>query len=215
MKPDLILLDCDGVIVDTEPATNRVLSNNLRNYGLDLSPQQCIEQFVGGTLVKVGNRIRANGTPLPDHWVKEIYAQMFEELGRGVDTFPKVFDFLDRAECLGIPVCIISNGPLEKMKITLTPHNLWDRMGDRIYSGYTKGNSKPDPGMIIEAMDRFSVQPDKTWMVDDSASGLTAGIRAKVKTFAFVPDGEKIPDVAFDVRIKGFDELLALLNQAV
>ena len=59
MKPDLILLDCDGVIVDSEPITNAVIAHNLSGYGLHLYPEECMQMFVGGTLAGVGDRVRA------------------------------------------------------------------------------------------------------------------------------------------------------------
>lgn len=211
MTPDLILLDCDGVIVDTEPTTNAAMAKNLAQYGMQVTAQDCIDMFVGGTIAGVGDQIREMGVPIPDDWADQMYQDMFAALRAGVDVFPGVFEFLDLAAEKNIPVCVISNGPLDKMKITLNPHGLWDRLDGRIYSGHTKGNAKPDPGMLIEAMDRFGADPTKTWMVDDSKSGLTAGIRAGVQTFAFVPSDAHLPDVAFSHRVFGFPDLSKFL----
>ena len=212
MTPDLILLDCDGVIVDTEPTTNGALSKNLSKYGLQKTPEECIDLFVGGTMVGVGETVRGLGYALPDDWIDEIYTDMFNVLKQGVATYPDLFTFLDLADDMGIPLCVLSNGPMDKMKITLGQHGLWDRFGDRIYSGYSNANPKPDPGMLIEAMERFDAHPERTWMVDDSKNGITAGIRAGMETFAFVPEGMHLPAAKYDHRVYGYADLIARLR---
>ena len=212
MTPHLICLDCDGVIVDSERISNKVLADDLTSYGLPTTVQDCVEIWVGGTFGDIYEKVCAKGIALPDTWVTEIYEKVFAELRKGVPVFGGLFEFLDKADALNIPLVVVSNGPMNKMELTLNQHGLLDRLHGRIYSGYTKGNAKPDPGMILDAMTRFDATPERTWMVDDSRSGLTAGIRAGVQTFAFVPDGEHVPDVNFYQRVTGFDELLAILN---
>jgi len=212
MTPKLILLDCDGVLVDSEPVTNQVLASNLARYGMSLTMEDCINLFVGGTLAGVRDIVADQGITLPDTWVEEIYAEAFAALSQGVPVFPGLFEFLDLCDAQGIPVCVVSNGPMEKMQITLGPSGLWDRLQGRIYSGHAGHKPKPDPEMIFAAMARFEAAADQTWFVDDSGSGLTAGITAGVQTFAFVPEGQHLPDVAFHHRVKGFDELTQRLK---
>ncbi len=210
--PKLIMLDCDGVLVDTEPTTNQALADNLSGYGMTVTAQDCIEMFVGGTLPGVGDIVRAKGITLPETWVEEIYEAVFESLRAGVPTFPGVMAFLDAADQAGIETCVISNGPMAKMEISLGPSGLWDRMAGRIYSCHEHGPAKPDPGMLLSAAKRFGAEPSECIMVDDSVSGLTAGKRAGATTVAFTPDGDPLPKTTFDHHVNGFYALKDLIG---
>ncbi len=212
MKPNLILLDCDGVIVDSEPVTNGAIADNLRTYGLDMTTQECMDMFVGGTLSGVGDIVRNMGFNLPANWPDIIHDQAYDALRKGVPVFDNLHRFLDRADDLSVPVCVVSNGPMAKMEITLSQHDLWDRFQGKIFSAHAHGNPKPDPGMILSAMEKHGAAPAQTWMVDDSASGVKAGMRAGVHTFAFVPAGQSVPDTEFTQRVSGFGELLQMLG---
>ena len=212
INPKFVMLDCDGVLVDSEPATNQVLSDNLTGYGFPVSQEDCIRLFVGGTLAGVGDYVRDQGVALPDHWVDEIYEQAFEALSKGVPLFPGVVEFLDMLDARGIGYCIISNGPLPKMKITLGPSGLIDRFGDRIYSAHDPGPAKPEPGMLIRAAKDAGVSTSDCIMVDDSANGLMAANAASVHAIAFIVDGHPTPKVPFDTLVNGFDALANLIE---
>ena len=184
-QPKLVLFDCDGVLVDTELAGSVGISKNLAQYGLNLTPMECRDKFVGGSLESVRDKARALGATLEDDWTKEISEAMLVELRKGVDLIDGILPVLDRLDDLGIAYCVVSNGPMHKMEVTLKPSGLWDRMAGKIYSAYTVGAPKPDPKMLLLAAADFGVHPDDCVMIDDSPSGCRAAKNAKMRCIGF------------------------------
>ena len=185
MTPDLVIFDCDGVLVDTEPTTNAALAANLSRYGLPMSAERCFELFVGGTMKGVMGKAREMGADLPDGWLDEIYSEMFDALRRGVAVIAGVMPVLDRLERDGVAMAIVSNGPLEKMAITLAPSGLLQRFEGRIYSPHSHGAPKPDPELLLLAAKAAGVAPERAVMIDDNPSGIVAAERAGMRAIGF------------------------------
>ncbi len=188
MTPKLVIFDCDGVLVDTEPVTDKVLSDSLTAHGLPVAPQEVHQLFAGGTMQGVMETSRAKGADLPDDWLDDIYAQVFAKLREGVPVVPGVIDLLDLLETRGVAVAVASNGPMQKMEISLGPSGLWDRLAGRIYSR-EQHEPKPGPGMLLHAMKVADVSPDETVMIDDMPAGWHAAHAAGVRALAYVAEG--------------------------
>ncbi len=184
-QPKLVLFDCDGVLVDTELAGSVGISKNLAGYGLHLTPMECRDHFVGGSLESVRDKARAMGATLADDWTKEISEAMLVELRKGVDLIDGIIPVLDGLDAAGVAYCVVSNGPMHKMEVTLKPSGMWDRMAGKIYSAYTVGAPKPDPKMLLQAATDFGVSPDDCVMIDDSPSGCRAAKNANMRCIGF------------------------------
>lgn len=189
MIPQLVVFDCDGVLVDTEAATAAILVENLARYGLAVTPRDVATLFVGGTMEGVGAKATSLGARLPDHWLDEIYAAIYARMAEGVEVFDGVFALLDALEDAGVPCYVASNGTMEKMRHSLGPSGLWDRFGPRILCREHHA-PKPDPAMILHAMGQTGASPQRTVMIDDSAAGCRAGINAGVRTIGFATEGQ-------------------------
>lgn len=186
---DLVIFDCDGVLVKSERIANEILVENLSTYGLHVTLEESEDMFVGGTMAGVYQTALNMGAVLPDTWVETIYQAVYDRLRQGVDLMPGVVDLLDRLEALSIPYCVASNGSPDKMKITLGQHGLWDRFKDHMVSAHTHGVAKPDPGLFLKAAEPFGVQPDRAVVIEDSRNGVTAAIAAGMRCLALVPGG--------------------------
>ncbi|MDX8346622.1 HAD family phosphatase [Cognatiyoonia sp. IB215446] len=171
MNPRLVIFDCDGVLVDTEMATNTIIAENLQSHGLSITPDQAHTLFAGGTMESAGHEARRRGATLPDDWLSEIYDQVFNRLRQGVDVIDGVWDLLNLLKDRQIAVA--SNGPMEKMAITLKPSGLWAHFAGRIYSGHDHG-PKPAPDMLLRIMRDAGVTAAETVMIDDMRSGCLA-----------------------------------------
>lgn len=188
-RPDKVLFDCDGVLVDSEPTTNRVLRDDLARRGLDL-PQSRIEAlFVGGTMQGVMDQSRSMGARLPDDWLDYIYAEIFTALEiecvpvAGIET---VLDALDGA---GIPYAVASNGPVAKMDVTLRCTGLWSRFSGHVYSAHDCAATKPAPDVYLKAAGE--VAPERCVVVEDTATGALAGQAAGMAVYGFARGGPR------------------------
>lgn len=186
---DLVIFDCDGVLVDSEGPTNTLLAENLSGYGMQITPQECMALFVGGTMASVGDRVRGMGVRLPDDWVDEIYRLMYARLAEDTPLIPGVAELLDHLDDVGTPFCVASNGSEQKMQITLGQNGLWERFEGRMFSAHLLGVAKPDPGLFLTAAARMGADPARCIVIEDSRSGVTAAVRAGIRCLAYAPDG--------------------------
>ncbi|TNE40244.1 MAG: HAD family phosphatase [Alphaproteobacteria bacterium] len=213
MPPKLVIFDCDGVLVDTEPVANAVVAESLQRYGLDLSVEECTARYTGWILRDIEAEVTASGISLPANWRDEIYEEEFNRLRQGVEVVEGVFDILDRLETANIPFCVASNGGLDKMAITLGQTGLMERFGGHLFSAYVLGIAKPDPALFLAATKAFDVAPEDAVVIEDSLSGVTGAARAKMRCFAYAPHNDPGPLAATGaVPFKRMEDLLRLLN---
>ncbi|MFZ3582077.1 HAD family hydrolase [Loktanella sp. DJP18] len=188
MIPDLVIFDCDGVLVDTEPVTDRIIAANLTRHGLPIQPQEIHTLFAGGTLKLVGEEAARRGAVLPPDWLEAAYEEVYAGLRAGVDVVPGVLNLIDRLETAGIATAIASNGPMQKMQISLAASGLLQRFDVRIHSAYDHA-PKPAPDLLLHAMKVAGADPARTWMVDDMPAGWRAAQAAGCGCFAYVAEG--------------------------
>ncbi|WP_299735449.1 HAD family phosphatase [uncultured Roseobacter sp.] len=190
LPPDLVIFDCDGVLVDSEPLTNVIIRDNLARHGLDVSLDQIVDLFVGGTMIGVMRTARDMGAELPERWLDTIYSEIFDVLAARVEPVPGIAAVLDALDDAGIPYAVGSNGPHRKMEITLTRTGLIERLQSRIYSREDVANPKPAPDVYLKAAQEAGVAPDRCVVVEDSASGARAGKAANMCTFGYVAQSD-------------------------
>lgn len=191
MPPKLVIFDCDGVIVDSEPPLLDFLLEEFAQYGLHISMQELETKYVGGTMALVGERARAAGAKLPENWQVDVYPRVFEMLAKGVPLIPGIEAAFDALDAAGIPYCVGSNGPMAKMDVTLGAYpKVFDRLKGRIHSAHTHGVAKPDPGLFLIAAESMGVAPQDCVVVDDSPSGCIAARRAGMRCFGFDRHGD-------------------------
>lgn len=184
-RPDLVIFDCDGVLVNSERIIARVIAEDLTSHGLRMTEREAFDLFIGGTMDGVSKIARARGAEMPDDWTDKIYAKMFDALARDVEAVPGVTAAVDAVEAAGIDTCIGSNGPMEKMKITLGRAGLWDRFEGRIFSAHVVGIAKPDPGLYLHAARALGAAPESCVVVEDSATGARAAARAGMRCLGY------------------------------
>jgi HAD superfamily hydrolase (TIGR01509 family) len=191
MRPELVIFDCDGVLVDSETVSNRVLADNLARHGLSLTLEQTMASFVGRSMTGVRDTARAMGADLPGDWIDEIYAETYAALRQGVDVIAGIPALLDALEGAGIPCCVASNGSDEKMDITLGATGLAPRFHGRRYSAHALGVSKPDPDLFLIAAKAHGADPSRCLVIEDSPSGAIAARRAGMACLGYVPEGHE------------------------
>ena len=188
---ECVIFDCDGVLVDSEPITNRLIRDSLAAHGLDLTLDQIMTLFVGGTMQGVMEKAIGMGAALPDTWLDDIYAAMFAGLAKEVEAVPGVTAVLDGLEAAGIPFAVGSNGPHAKMAVTLERTGLAQRFAGRIVSREDVAQPKPAPDVYLRAAEICGADPARCAVIEDSATGLRAGQAAGMTCFGFARDSDR------------------------
>ncbi len=192
MTPAAVIFDCDGVLVDSEGPTFALLLDDLAAHGLPLTLHQLETDYIGGTIEGLAIKARAAGARLPPGWVADFYARMYALLARGTPLMPGVPALLDRLDSAGIPFAVGSNGPDEKMQITLGQHGLLPRFR-AVLSGQTLGKPKPAPDLYLLAALHCGADPAHCLVIEDSPTGARAAIAAGIPCRGYAPHGPETP----------------------
>ena len=180
---DLVIFDCDGVLVDSERIAVGVDAVVLADLGWPLSEAEIIERFVGRSDEHFVREVETYlGHPLPGSWqatYQHLYTAAFEKELRAVDG---VMDALDR---ITTPTCVASSGSHEKIRRSLGLTNLLARFDGRIFSASEVANGKPAPDLFLHAAARLGVPPARCAVVEDSRYGVEAARAAGMPAFAY------------------------------
>ncbi|OSQ42831.1 HAD family phosphatase [Thalassospira sp. MCCC 1A01428] len=186
-KVGAVLFDCDGVLVDTENLGNVVLVKLLNEYGCPVTEDMAHQLFMGGTLSMIGPKMHEMyGVTLPDNWTDECYARTFESLRNDMEPFERVDDILDMLDVANVPFAIGSNGPHNKMDVSLGKVGLLRRFTGRICSARDVPNAKPAPDVYHLAASRVGVDIHDCVVIDDSISGVRAGVASGAITIGLI-----------------------------
>jgi HAD superfamily hydrolase (TIGR01509 family) len=199
--PKLVIFDCDGVVVDSEPLTLQLIRDDLAARGLPLDLIKTTDLFMGSTIAGAGAQAREMGADIPEDWVDLIYDKVFAALARKVESIPGIGAVLDRLDRQGIAYAIGSNGPHRKMEITLARCGLAARFAGRIYSREDVAAPKPAPDVYLLAASQAGVAPQDCVVIEDSATGAQAAVAAGMAVFGFARETPR-------AKFEGLTELL-------
>ena len=210
MSWDLVILDCDGVLVDSELIANRVMADAVNGMGLEMTLEEVMATFTGVAMADVLRRIAERlGRPPPEDFVARFRARTYEVFRRELRPVDGILAALDR---ITLPTCIASSGPHEKMQVTLAVTGLLARFQGRIFSADDVGRGKPHPDLFLHAADSLGVGPSLCVVVEDSVPGVLAAAAAGMRAFAYVSHADPADLVRAGARVfHSMDELPDLL----
>ena len=183
MSWDAIIFDCDGVLVDSERVSNRVLSEMLGAIGLPLTLEQTVDRFVGRSMPTCLALIEEDlGSPPPEGFAAEFHRRTVEIFERELELVPGVLDVLD---WLPWTCCVASSGDHAKLRATLTKTGLYARMEGRIYSAHDVPHGKPHPDLFLHAAQRMGARAERCAVIEDAIPGVQAGLAAGMTVFGF------------------------------
>ena len=189
MTFEAILFDCDGVLVDSEPITNGVLCEMLNEAGWLLAPEECMRLFIGKTVRSEAARIEAEtGRPLTDAWMAEFYARRNARLQAELVAIPNAPQAVRAAHGLlqGRIACA-SGADRQKVEMQLAQVGLASYFGDRVFSGHEMPRTKPAPDVYLAAAAALKVDPARCLVVEDTVTGVTAGVAAGATVVGYSP----------------------------
>jgi HAD superfamily hydrolase (TIGR01509 family) len=180
---DLVIFDCDGVLVDSERIAVGIDAMVLTRLGWEMSENEIVERFLGLSDESQAQEIEAHlGRALPEGWQSEfdrLYREAYEARLRPVDG---VVEALDR---IRIPACVASSGTHEKIRFTLGLAGLYERFDGHIFSVADVARGKPAPDVFLFAAERMGADPAGCAVVEDSPFGVQAARSAGMVPFGY------------------------------
>jgi HAD superfamily hydrolase (TIGR01509 family) len=179
----LVIFDCDGVLVDSERIAVRIEARYLGELGWPLTESEIVERFMGRTTQFMDDAIVAElGDRLPEDW-KEQFERRYRE-GFAAELVP-VDGIREALDQLTVPTCVASSGSHDKLRLTLGRTGLYHRFEGRIFSGHEVANGKPAPDLFLYAAERMGAEPARCAVVEDSHYGVLAARAAGMRAFGY------------------------------
>lgn len=203
---ELVIFDCDGVLVDSEPISNRVLAQAITEAGLPLSTEESMELFMGrrweDSLARIEERL---GRPLPAGFSDSYRARRDAALAAELEPVAGAAEAIAR-----IPAarCVASSGAPEKTRFTLGHTGLLDLFEGRIFSAHEVEHGKPAPDLFLHAAERMGFEPRRCAVVEDTLVGVEAASAAGMAAFGYCWHHEAETMAAANAR--PFDSMTAL-----
>jgi HAD superfamily hydrolase (TIGR01509 family) len=189
---ELVIFDCDGVLVDSERLSHAVLRAMLAEFGVDLTLEQTLDHFMGSSTERSLELLASLiGRPAPQDFDERFSARCFSAFAASLLPVSGVAQMLAG---LTLPYCVASNGPHAKMRFTLGHTGLLSRFGGRVFSAEDVANPKPSPDLFLHAAASLGVPAAACVVVEDSAAGITAARLAGMRAlgYAAMGQGEKL-----------------------
>ncbi len=215
---DLVIFDCDGVLVDSEVISCQAHADVLSQCGYPITADQVFDRFLGRSAKQARLEIEAElGRSLPDNFnvlLQERLFGAFEADLRAIEGIAHALDALD------VPACVASSGSHQRMRVSLGATRLYDRFAPHIFSSSQVQNGKPAPDLFLFAAAQMRAAPGRCLVVEDSIAGVTGAVAAGMTVFGFYGGSHCRPDHGATLQAAGahltFDDMAklpALLGQ--
>lgn len=179
----LVIFDCDGVLVDTERLAVKIDVQVLAALGWELTEQEVIERFVGRSDDAITAEIEAHlGRRLARDWQDGFTNLYRDAFAAGLKPVDGVVEALDR---IALPTCVASSGTHDKIRFTLGLTGLYERFVGRIFSATEVARGKPAPDLFLHAAKRMGADPAACAVVEDSRYGVEAARAAGMRAFGY------------------------------
>ena len=219
MTPELVIFDCDGVLIDSEIIACRIDAEELTAFGIPMTTEEAIRRFAGISQKDIRTMIERDiGRPLPSDYEKRITASVEKAMAGELQAVPGVREVIEQ---LSIPFCIASSSAPEKLKYTLRLTDLYDLFEPNIFSSSEVSNGKPAPDIFLHAAKRMDVDPTSCVVIEDSTTGVEAAVAAGMYPIGFVGGTHCHADLANRLHRVGakrvidrFDDLPEAISEA-
>ena len=180
--PALVIFDCDGVLVDSEPVSHAVLQSLLAERGVMLTLEETIERFMGHSMTRTLALVEKLTSVPPTEFLPVFRAATYQAFALDLSTVAGVADLLAR---MRIPYCVASNGPREKMTLTLGKTGLLHCFAGKMFSADDVEKPKPAPDLFLHAARSMGASPATCVVVEDTPTGVRAARAAGMSALGF------------------------------
>lgn len=182
MSPALVIFDCDGVLVDSERISHEVLIAMLAEHGVAMSFDEAVDRFMGTSMQRCMEIVQQlSGVPAAQ-FLPAFRARTFAAFEADLQPVPGIGEALAG---LGLPFCVASNGPREKMQLTLRRTGLLPRFEHGLFSADDVPRPKPAPDLFLHAAARMNAEPAACLVVEDSPTGIAAARAAGMTAWGY------------------------------
>lgn len=211
---EAVLFDCDGVLVDSEPITNGLLRDMLEELGWVLTPEECFRVFVGKAVRDERANIEAqSGRPLTEAWMADFYARRNAALNERLTAIEHIHEAVQRVhQHHGGRIACASGADRFKVELQLNKVGLASYFEGRVFSGHEMPRSKPAPDVYLAAAAALQADPRRCAVVEDTVTGVTAGVAAGATVFAYLPQGA-LHDARADLLAAGASQVFGSMAE--
>ncbi len=200
---ELVIFDCDGVLVDSEIISCRTHADVLTRHGYPIDAEQVFQRFLGRSTRQANLEIEAElGRSLPDAYHGDLQDELFRSFDADLQAVPHIHDVLD---AVLQPVCVASSGSQQRMRVSLGRARLYDHFAPNIFSASQVVHGKPAPDLFLFAASEMRVAPARCLVVEDSVAGITGAVAAGMTVFGFCGGSHCRPGHSETLRAAGAD----------
>ncbi|CCD90103.1 putative Haloacid dehalogenase-like hydrolase; putative Phosphatase [Bradyrhizobium sp. ORS 285] len=209
---DLVIFDCDGVLVDSEVISCQAHADVLSLCGYPITATEVFDRFLGRSSKQATMEVEAElGRSLPDDFNARLQERLFRTFEQELRPVAGISDALD---ALDLPVCVASSGSHQRMRVSLGATRLYDRLAPHIFSSSQVENGKPAPDLFLFAAAQMNARPAACVVVEDSIAGIRGGLAAGMTVLGFHGGSHCRPRYADSLRQAGatlvFDDMRQL-----
>ncbi|WP_407528823.1 HAD family hydrolase [Methylobacterium oryzisoli] len=195
-RPDLVIFDCDGVLIDSEPISLARLTDNLVRIGVPIDLDTVARRFTGTSMTSIMAHITADyGVTAPDGFVDAVRADTLRAFEAELTAIAGVADVL---EALPDRRCVASSSDPARLAHALTLTGLLPLFHGHVFSASMVARGKPAPDLFLHAAERMGAAPERCLVIEDSVPGVTAARAAGMRVFGFAGGGHWRHDPAAD-----------------
>ena len=186
----LVIFDCDGVLVDSEGPSNRVVAEEITKLGWPMTEAESTALFVGRRLSDIPPVVEARlGRPVPEDWVEALRQGLIRSFTT-LQSIPGAHEALRAVAALGLPLRVASNSSHEEMEVKFRHTGLAALVQGRQHSARDVPRGKPAPDVFLAAAAAEGVPPATCLVVEDSVPGVTAAVAAGMAVLGLDPHGD-------------------------
>ena len=183
LRYDLVIFDCDGVLIDSELLSCNALVDCLRRAAIEMDLETVIDRFLGRSPQAIRDYCAATNHVLPERFFEELHAAVLAVFAAGLTAIPGAAAVL---ESLKAAYCVASSSNLDRIKYALELTGLAELMAGRVFSAEMVKRGKPAPDLFLHAASRMAAAPNRTLVIEDSVTGVQAGKAAGMTVWGFV-----------------------------
>lgn len=208
---DLVIFDCDGVLINSEEIASGVCVEALAELGMNLTLQQYAARYSGRPVADAWRQVEADhGKPLPEGFREKVDTEVLRRFSLHLEPMEGVVDVL---AAMRQPRCVASSTTLDLLKANLVQVGLSPFFDPSIFSVSQVRRGKPAPDVFLFAASQMGADPHRCLVIEDSAAGVAAARRAGMQAIGFSGGGHAAPDHAEKLAAQGASQVITAMRE--